>query len=176
MKLFPSRILLSSFVGCTLASIGAAQGQPERLAPPPPVAAIPSSGSGRIKQLNYGPDGMVNGFVLNNGTLARVAPKAGRDPLPAIRAGATVAYSGYARNTISGRTVVDVETLTIHGQTLNMAMAPPPSGLADARQAGPEASAPTPPPAGRPVPPPPPPPPAGRPDQPTPPPVRPPQL
>ncbi|MDQ2947618.1 MAG: hypothetical protein M3Y27_17080, partial [Acidobacteriota bacterium] len=35
-----------------------------------PGAAAPFSVSGRIQQLNYGPDGAVNGFLLDNGTLA----------------------------------------------------------------------------------------------------------
>jgi hypothetical protein len=37
-------------------------------------AAAPYSGSGRIQQLNYGADGAINGFLLDNGTLATVPP------------------------------------------------------------------------------------------------------
>ena len=101
---------------------------------PQPGAAAPYSGSGRIQQLNYGPDGAVNGFVLDNGTLAGVPPFSATNP-SSVRVGATIAYTGYARNTISGRTVVDVQTLTINGQSLNIAVAgpgrpgaPPPTG------------------------------------------------
>ncbi len=90
---------------------------------PQPGAAAPYSGSGRIQQLNYGPDGSVNGLLLNNGTLAAVAPFGAANP-SSVQVGATVAYTGYARNTVSGRTVVDVQTLTINGQTLAMGMGP----------------------------------------------------
>ncbi len=37
---------------------------------PQPGAPAPSSGSGRIQQLNYGPDGAIEGFLFDNGTLA----------------------------------------------------------------------------------------------------------
>ncbi len=101
---------------------------------PQPGAAAPYSGSGRIEQLNYGPDGAVNGFVLDNGTLAGVPPFSATNPT-SVRVGAAITYSGYARNTISGRTVVDVQNLTINGQSLNLAVtgpaspgAPPPAG------------------------------------------------
>ena len=86
---------------------------------PQPGAAAPFSGSGRIQQLNYAPDGAVNGFVFDNGTLARVSPFAASNP-SSVRVGATVAYSGFARNTMSGRTVVELQTLTINGQVLSI--------------------------------------------------------
>ncbi len=94
---------------------------------PQPGAAAPYSGSGRIQQLNYGPDGAINGFLFENGTLATVPPFAATNP-SFLRVGATVAYSGYARNTISGRTVIDVQTVTINGQPLTLGMAGPGSG------------------------------------------------
>ncbi len=125
---------------------------------PQPGAAAPYSGSGRIQQLNYGPDGSINGFLLNNGTLASVAPFGGTNP-SSVQVGATVTYTGFARNTVSDRTVVDVQSLTINGQTLAMRH--------DVRRGGPSlpAGAPPPPaasptPAGRTDEPPPPPPPA----------------
>jgi hypothetical protein len=123
MKIFVSRVLFCSLLGCALASAGASQGRRMR-----PGAAAPYSGSGRIRQLNYGPDGAVNGFLLGNGTLAMLPPFTATNSSP-VRVGASVRYSGYARNTMSGRTVVDVQTLSINGQTLNMtdAGAPPPS-------------------------------------------------
>jgi hypothetical protein len=84
---------------------------------PQPGAAAPYSGAGRIQQLNYGPDGAVNGFLLDNGTLATIPPFSAGNP-SSIRVGTTVAYTGYARSTVSGRTVVDVQTVTINGQPL----------------------------------------------------------
>ena len=145
---------------------------------PQPGAAAPYSGSGRIQQLNYGPDGAINGFLFDNGMLATVPPFAATNPT-SIRVGSAVAYTGYARNTISGRTVVDIQSLSINGQPLTFRMAgpaagpgapppPPPAGP----QRGPGAP-PPPPAAGGPVPPPPAaagPPPAGRTNEPPPPP------
>ena len=86
---------------------------------PQPGAAAPFSGSGRIQQLNYGADGAVNGFVLDNGALATVPPFSASNP-SSIRVGAPVSYSGYARSTMSGRTVVDVQMLSVNGQVLTM--------------------------------------------------------
>ncbi len=103
-----------------------------------PGGAAPYSASGRIQQLNYGRDGVVNGLLFDNGTFAAVPPFSAVNP-SSLRVGATVAYTGYARSTISGRTVVDVQTLTINGQSLTLGMAgsdrgpgdpppPPPAG------------------------------------------------
>ncbi len=105
---------------------------------PQPSAAAPYSGSGRIQQLNYGSDGAVNGFLLNDGTLANVPPFSAGNP-SSIRVGASISYSGYARKTMSDRTVVDAQSLTINGQQLMLA----PGGSRGAR-----AGMPPPPPAG----------------------------
>lgn len=99
------------------------------LAVPEPGPAAPFSGSGRIQQLNYGPDGAVNGFLLHDGTFATMPPFSASNP-SSIRVGANVAYSGYARRSMSDRTVVDVQNLTINGQQLaldaNGSAVPPP--------------------------------------------------
>lgn len=147
---------------------------------PQPGAAAPYSGSGRIQQLNYGPDGAINGFLFDNGTLATVPPFAATNP-SFIRVGATVAYSGYARSTISGRTVVDVQTLTINGQPLTFGMAGPGigPGAPPPPPAGPQGGPPPPAASGGPAPPPPAasgPAPAGRNEEPPPPPPPPPQF
>ena len=92
-----------------------------------PGAAAPYSGSGRIQQLNYGAGGGVNGFLLDNGTLATIPPFAATNP-SSIRVGAAIAYSGYARTTLSGRTVVDLQTLNINVQTLTIGAAGPGAG------------------------------------------------
>ena len=165
----------------------------KKLTVPQPGAAAPYSASGRIQQLNYGADGAINGFLLNNGVLANVPPFGAANP-SSIRVGTQVAYSGYARNTMSGRTAVDVQTLSVNGQALMLGMAGPGPGPGGppAPPAGPDGGpgvGPAPPPVaagpnGSPVPPPPaaggpdnaPPPPAagptpaGRTDQPPPPP------
>jgi hypothetical protein len=136
---------------------------------PQPGAAAPYSGSGRIQQLNYGPDGAVNGLLLSDGTLVTVPPFSTSNPT-SIRVGATVAYSGYARRTMSDRTVVNAQTLTINGQQLALAAPagprgaapppPPPGGPAAPGPGGPRTTAPPPPPQNRTAEPPPPPPPA----------------
>ena len=112
---------------------------------PQPGAAAPYSGSGRIQQLNYGPDGAVNGFLLDNGTLATVPPFAATNP-SFIRRGATIAYSGYAHSTMSGRNVVDVQTLTVNGQALTMGAIGPQGGTPAPPPAGPQAGPGAPPP------------------------------
>ncbi|MBV8706805.1 MAG: hypothetical protein JO028_06435 [Acidobacteriaceae bacterium] len=104
---------------------------------PQPGAAAPYSGSGRVQQLNYGADGAVNGFLLNDGTLVTVPPFNADNPT-SIRVGATVSYSGYAHRTMNDRTVVNAQSLTINGQQLALA--------APAGPGGPRGAAPPPPP------------------------------
>ncbi len=84
------------------------------------------NGSGVIKQLNYGGRGEVNGFLLENGTLARTAPF---NVLPAqIKPGTKVTLSGTVRQTVTGINVVNVQSLTANGQTIPMAAPAPPRG------------------------------------------------
>ncbi len=94
---------------------------------PTPGAAAPFSESGRIRQLNYDADGAVDGFLLDNGTFVTMPPYSASNP-SSIRAGGSTAFSGYARRTLDGRTVVDVQTLSVNGQTLNVAVAGPVGG------------------------------------------------
>lgn len=112
---------------------------------PQPGPAAPFSGSGRIEHLNYSPDGAVNGFLLDSGTLLSVAPFSSTNP-SSIRVGVPITYSGLARNTMSGRMATDVQTLSINGQTLMMGEvrpvhgpgAPPPPPLRRAGRVIPE--------------------------------------
>ena len=91
-----------------------------------PMAPAPYTGSGVIRQLNYGPRGEVNGFVLQNGIIARTSP-VGDSPLSVLKPGATISLAGMARTTPSGRTVVQVQSITANGQTIAMmAQVPPP--------------------------------------------------
>ena len=94
---------------------------------PQPGAAAPYSGSGRVQQLNYGADGAVNGFLLNDGTLVTVPPFNAGNPT-SIRVGATVSYSGYAHRTMNDRTVVNTQSLAINGQQLALAAPAGPGG------------------------------------------------
>jgi hypothetical protein len=148
MTISASRILPCSVIGCALTSLGALQ-----VDVPRPGAAYP--GSGKIRQLNYGVDGAVNGFVLDNGTLAIFPPFRTTNP-PSIRVGASVRYSGYTRKATNGLTIVDVQALTANGQTINMDTArpplPPPPNTEPAPRRGvdqaPSPPSPPPPPAG----------------------------
>lgn len=73
---------------------------------PQPGAGAPYFGSGRIQQFNYGPDGAINGLIFDNGTLATLPPFSAANPY-SLKVGSTAEVNGYARSTISGRTVVD---------------------------------------------------------------------
>ena len=105
---------------------------------PQPGAAAPYSGSGRVQQLNYGADGAVNGFLLSDSTLVTIPPFSASSPT-SIRVGATVSYAGYAHRTMSNRTLVDAQNLTVNGQQLALTV---PAGRGGPRGAAP----PTPPP------------------------------
>lgn len=90
-----------------------------------PWSATAYSGSGTIRQLNYGPQGEINGFWLNNNILVHIPPMAPSSSL-ALQVGAAAAVSGYAHRTISNKTAVDASSLTVNGQTIPIYAAPPP--------------------------------------------------
>jgi hypothetical protein len=135
-------------------------GRTLNLAQPSPPA--PYAGSGVIRALNYGPQGEVNGFVLQNGIIA-LTPPMGTSDVSVVKAGASISVSGFARSSPTGRTIVDVQTITANGQTI--AMNPPPAAPGPGRGPRGRGAPPPPPPppadAAAPGPPPPPPPPPG---------------
>lgn len=88
-----------------------------------PAQPAPYAGSGVIRSLNYGPQGEVNGFVWQNGMIART-PAFGASDLSVLRPGATISLSGFARTTASGRTVIDAQSISANGQTIAMNIAP----------------------------------------------------
>jgi hypothetical protein len=115
-----------------------------------PSAPAPYAGSGVVRQLNYGAQGEVNGFVLANGIIAR-RPPFGATDISVLKPGANIAISGFASPTPSGRTVVQVQSITVNGQTIamnNMAPASGPDGEPGRgrRGRGPLGAAPPPPP------------------------------
>jgi hypothetical protein len=123
-----------------------------------PTQPSPYAGTGAVRQLNYDRSGAVNGFVLDNGMIARTPPFGASD-VSAIKPGVQIALSGFARTTAAGKTVVDVQSITVNGQTISMNAGPP--GPPPVPPAGPEPG----PRGGRgaaPGPPPPPPPSGGR--------------
>jgi hypothetical protein len=91
----------------------------------PPWSATAYSGSGTIRQLNYGPEGEINGFWLNNGVLAHIPPMPPAST-PVLQIGASVALTGYARQTFNNTTAVDVSSLSVNGQAVPIY--PPPPG------------------------------------------------
>ncbi len=92
-----------------------------------PAAPAPYAGKGVIRSLNYGPQGEVNGFVFESGIIA-LTPPTGTGAASVVKPGVSTSVSGLARTTPSGRTVVDVQTITVNGQTIAMNPAPPPPG------------------------------------------------
>jgi hypothetical protein len=89
-----------------------------------PSQPVPYAGSGVIRTLNYGPQGEVNGFVLQNGILA-LTPPIGTSDISVVRPGARISLSGFAHIVPSGRTVVEVQSITANGQTIAMSAMPP---------------------------------------------------
>jgi hypothetical protein len=135
-------------------------GRTLQLGEPSPPA--PYAGAGVIRSLNYGREGEINGFVLQNGIIA-LTPRMGVNEFSVVKPGASIAVSGFARSTAGGRTVVEVQSITANGQTIALNASPPggPDRLGPER--GPEsdrgprgAAPPPPPPPGAPAPPPPP--------------------
>ena len=149
---------------------------PAAAAPQPPVAQQTFSRNGTIRSWNYGPQGDVNGFVLDRDTLVMFQPDATTSLTSMMRLGSRVAVSGYSRSGVNVPVVVDAQTITFNGQTFNVAG---PAGAlgpaaAPAPPAGPGRRGPPPPPPGNAPPPPqngaaPPPPPASGPGGPPPP-------
>ena len=137
-----------------------------------PSLPAPYAGTGVIRSLNYGPQGEVNGFVLQSGIIV-LTPPIGTGDVSVVKPGANISVSGFARTTPTGRTVVEVQTITANGQTIAMNPVPPGPGgpggprpgRGPGRDPGRGAVPPPPPPpppadAAAPGPPPPPPPPA----------------
>lgn len=142
------------------------------LALTPPSPPVPYAGSGTIRQLNYARNGDVNGFVLQNGMIART-PAFGASNLSVLKPGASISISGFVRVTPAGKTVIDVTSIGANGQTIALNLAPPEEpGRERKGKKGPRSAVPPPPPPDRaavlppppgadvPPPPPPPPPPA----------------
>jgi hypothetical protein len=117
-----------------------------------PSLPAPYAGTGIIRSLNYGPQGEVNGFVLQSGIIA-LTPPMGTGDVSVVKPGASISVSGFARTTPTGRTLVDVQTITAKGQTIAMNPLPPgPGGRGSrpgrgpGRDPGPGAAPPPPPP------------------------------
>jgi hypothetical protein len=95
-----------------------------QLAIPQPGTATAYTASGTIRQLNYGPQGEINGFWLNK-VLVHIPPMPPGGS-SALQVGATASVSGYSHRSINNVTAVDASSLTINGQTIPIYAAPPP--------------------------------------------------
>lgn len=115
-----------------------------------PSQPAPYAGNGVIQRLNYGPQGEINGFVCSNGLFAKTPPY-GANNDSVLKPGANIALSGFAHTTTLGKTVVDVQSITVNGQTIALnTVTPEPPGPGLARRGPRSADAPPPPPAGPP--------------------------
>lgn len=96
----------------------------QQLSVPQPWSVTAYSGSGTIRQLNYGPQGEINGFWLND-VLVHIPPMSPGSS-SVLQVGATASVSGYAHRTINSKTAVDASSLTVNGQTIPLYPTPPP--------------------------------------------------
>lgn len=127
--------------------------------PPPPPAGPPPpqpgtamqvfSRAGTIRSWNYGPNGDINGFVLDRDVLVMFPPDVAASFTRMARLGSRIGVSGYSHSGLNVSTVVNAQTITLNGQTFNI---PPPPPPAERGRRGP----PLPPPGNAPPPPPPP--------------------
>jgi hypothetical protein len=91
---------------------------------PQPGQFTPYSGSGKITQLNYNREGEVDGFLLDNGVFAKTPPPFSATLTSMVSRGQEVSVTGYSHEAISGRTIVDVQS--INGQTIAYGTPGPP--------------------------------------------------
>ncbi len=112
--------------------------------PPPPSARGPMAGPGQaaplaqtinsrrgtIKAFNSGPNGETNGFILSDGTAILFPAEMGDQFRATVREGSRISVIGMSRAGVSGRMVVNAQTITANGQTF--AVPVPPAGTAPA--------------------------------------------
>jgi hypothetical protein len=91
------------------------------LSVPQPGQFTTYSGSGKVAQLNYNREGDVDGFLFDNGTFVKMPPPAAASLGSGVQVGSQLSITGYSHQTMTGRTVVDLQSL--NGQTV--AYAPP---------------------------------------------------
>ncbi|SRR5579884_1369965 len=107
---------------------GPAQGDIAGPPPPPPAPAGTGVAAGwqrasatvrsAIERFNFGPNGETNGVLLKNGTLALMPPDVASQVRSLARTGATISVSGIPRQGIDGRTIIDVQTITVGGRVI----------------------------------------------------------
>jgi hypothetical protein len=114
---------------CTAATLLGAQNLAPPAPPPVNAATPPASISGSIQQLNYGPDGAVNGFLLRGNTLVRVPPQWMPSAGVTLRPGERVAVTGIEVPSVTpGLQVLTAQEIKLGGNSYFIAAAPPPPG------------------------------------------------
>ena len=108
---------LTAFVLLAASVLYAQVGPP---APPPPNSAAPSSISGTISQLNYGPEMEVTSFLVNGNTLVVFPPHVSAVLGSTLRSGENVEVTGYGGSTATGMQRLELATLNVGGRTLSV--------------------------------------------------------
>lgn len=95
-------------------------------APPPPPPQQPgvlgssASVSGRISQLNYGPEMEVTSFLVNGNTLVTFPPHVGLTAESVLKTGENVQVTGYGSTTPTGMQRIELVSLSAEGRTLSV--------------------------------------------------------
>jgi hypothetical protein len=76
-------------------------------------------GSGKVTQFNYNKEGEVDGFLLEDGTFCKTPPHVSQTLMTILSLGMEVLVAGFAHETITGKSVVDVQS--INGRQLGHA-------------------------------------------------------
>jgi hypothetical protein len=97
--------------------------------PPPPnlrgVNLTPMQADGKIKALLHAPRGEIEGAVLDNGTIVRIAPRASEQFMSIFQTGAAISARGYGTQNEFGSCFESTE-IGAAGQTLTPVYGAPP--------------------------------------------------
>ena len=94
-------------------------------APPPPPGAVVTEATGRVRMSLHGPEGDINGALLEDGTVLRVPPPDAYRLASLLAPGQTVFAQGAAFASPLGK-VMDVERIGSSRDQLDDVTAPPP--------------------------------------------------
>jgi hypothetical protein len=80
--------------------------------------------SGRVNQFNYNGEGEVDGFLLEDGTFCKTPPHLSQMLMTILSIGTEILVAGFAHETITGKAVVDVQS--INGRQIGHPLPPKP--------------------------------------------------
>jgi hypothetical protein len=83
-----------------------------------------------VRQFNYGPEGEISGFVLSNNMQVNFPPEFPGQIDSIARLKSEVNVTGYARQTATGKTILDAISITANGQTIAVPAGPAGPGSA----------------------------------------------